>query len=197
MMWDRLRRIGGAPLALTADEVKTHLGIDTSDFDTWIAAKLIEAQAYVEGPHGVGVILTDQTWRLSLDGWPGCIRIPLYPVASVDSITYRDADGVEQTLDEALYQYDLDANPVEIVRTNGQAWPSHEVRPGAIKVNFTAGFAADSPEPPELALLKGALVLLIGHWFANREAVNVGNIVTDLPHGLDAILNRFRVGQVA
>jgi hypothetical protein len=29
---------------------------------------------------------------------------------------------------------------------------------------------------------------MIGHWFSNREAVNVGNIVSEMPLGAQALL---------
>ena len=33
--------------------------------------------------------------------------------------------------------------------------------------------------------------LLIGHWYANREAVNVGNIVSELPFAVETLLDLF------
>jgi uncharacterized phiE125 gp8 family phage protein len=49
-------------------------------------------------------------------------------------------------------------------------------------VTWTAGYGgtpADVPEPFQVAALQ-----LIAHWYATREAVNVGNIVTEVPWGL-------------
>ena len=37
-----------------------------------------------------------------------------------------------------------------------------------------------------------ALMLLVGHWFENREPVNVGNIVTTLPFGFESLLQPYR-----
>lgn len=52
-------------------------------------------------------------------------------------------------------------------------------------------------EPPENALVADedvqlAMLLLVGHWFANREAVNVGNITSQLPLGFDALVSPYR-----
>ena len=37
-----------------------------------------------------------------------------------------------------------------------------------------------------------AILLLIGHFYANREAVNVGNIVTQMPLAVDALMQPYR-----
>ena len=36
---------------------------------------------------------------------------------------------------------------------------------------------------------KAACLLLIGHWFENRTAVNIGNITTEIPLSTISILN--------
>lgn len=37
-----------------------------------------------------------------------------------------------------------------------------------------------------------ALMLLVGHWFENREQVNVGSIVTAFPFGFESLLQPYR-----
>jgi uncharacterized phiE125 gp8 family phage protein len=43
------------------------------------------------------------------------------------------------------------------------------------------------------APILAAMKLLIGHWYSNREAVNVGNIVSVVPKTVDDLLYPFRV----
>ena len=54
----------------------------------------------------------------------------------------------------------------------------------------------EDKEPPREVLFTpgiwAAMLLLIGHWYANREAVNVGNITSELPLGVEALLFRHR-----
>ncbi|HHQ6553286.1 TPA: head-tail connector protein [Serratia fonticola] len=56
-----------------------------------------------------------------------------------------------------------------------------------------AGYAED-----EDSLLLGddvvsAMLLLIGHWYANRETVNIGNITSELPFATTALLQPYRI----
>ena len=41
--------------------------------------------------------------------------------------------------------------------------------------------------------VKAAMLLLIGHWYANREAVNIGNITTEIPFAIEALLQPYRI----
>lgn len=37
------------------------------------------------------------------------------------------------------------------------------------------------------------MLLLIGHWYEHREAVNVGNIINTMPLSVEALLMPYRV----
>lgn len=41
--------------------------------------------------------------------------------------------------------------------------------------------------------VKAAMLLLIGHWYANREAVNIGNITSEIPFAVEALLQPYRI----
>lgn len=49
-----------------------------------------------------------------------------------------------------------------------------------------------NPAGPEQMLLtkdvEQAMLLLVGHWYANREAVVIGTIATDVPLAVDSLL---------
>ena len=61
--------------------------------------------------------------------------------------------------------------------------------PGRRECGGIAGYGAAAAVP---AAIKQAMLLLIGHWFANREAVNVGNIVTAMPLAVEALIAPYR-----
>ncbi len=72
----------------------------------------------------------------------------------------------------------------------GQSWPG--ARSGEpVVVRYVAGYGVAGDVP---ALLKRAMLLLIGHWYENREAVVVasGTVATALPLAVDSILWQFR-----
>lgn len=43
-------------------------------------------------------------------------------------------------------------------------------------------------------MIKAAVLLTLGHLYANRESVNTGSTATALPRGVDDLLQPFRVG---
>jgi len=50
---------------------------------------------------------------------------------------------------------------------------------------------ADPVEPQEMVLTRDveqAILLLVGHWYANREAVAVGTIATAMPLAVERLL---------
>lgn len=153
--------------ALSLEAAREHLGLTgITEHDDNIAGFIADALAQIEGPDGIGLCLIDQTWRLSLDAWPGCIVLPLGPVSAVSHIKYRDPDGVEQTLAADQYVYDLDSRPLRIWPAEGVSWPSLKVMPGAVKVTFVAGYGATAAAVP--GDLIGALKLIVGHRFEHR-----------------------------
>lgn len=151
--WSRLKLVTPASdPAVEVSDLKTMLGITGSAQDTALGATLDAAIAMIEGPYGIGVCLTEQVWQLTLDRLPREIVIPLGPVQSVDSISYRDGNGDTQTV--STWLEDLESSPVRIRAARGTSWPEHLCEIGSVKVQFTAGFE-EVPAP-----LKHAILLL-------------------------------------
>ncbi|EKO4983783.1 phage gp6-like head-tail connector protein [Escherichia coli] len=57
----------------------------------------------------------------------------------------------------------------------------------------SAGYSEDPDSILLTADIKAAMLLLIGHWYANREAVNIGNITTAVPFAIEALLQPYRI----
>ena len=125
--------------------------------------------------------LVTQTWRYALDAFPACgiINLPRPNLLSVTHIRYTDQDGDEQTLDTDTYSADIYSLPGRIVREYQQVWPITHNIPSAVRVTYTAGYGATAASVP--AGIRHGLLLAIGDLYANRESVNVGNIVNELP----------------
>lgn len=203
MNWNRLALVTPPDVTvkvLPLADAKAHLNVDFADDDPKIQAAIDDAVAQVDGPNGIGLALITQTWRLSLDRWPHQHRgivIPLRPVQAIVSVTYTDANGVEQTLAAADYECDLDHQPATVYRPFGGLWPFPKIGRGVIKVTFDAGFGDAAADIP--ADLIGALKLIVGHRYANREAVigvdKIGNS-TELPLGASSVFARYAGGLV-
>jgi uncharacterized phiE125 gp8 family phage protein len=203
--WTRLvRTVAPTGPAVSVDEAKRHLRIYHDDDNDDIEAMIAAAQAAIEGPNGIGIVLMPQTWRLSLDSFyethgfarrhefcgRGEIIVPLGPVTSVVSVTYRDANDVDQPI--TGLRYDLDESPLRIWPARDTAWPIVWREPGAVKVTFECGFA-ELPQD-----LRWAILLLVGHYYEDREAISTDQKgLAEIPLGVSSILERYRVGRVA
>jgi uncharacterized phiE125 gp8 family phage protein len=171
-------------LPVTLSQAKAHLRVDASDEDALITALIEAATAHLDGWDGIlGRALMPQTWEMSLDRFPVReIRLPLGPLVEVVSVTYADADGVTQTV--AAEDYEIDPNPVEAWIVPNTDWPSTMDTINAVTVRWIAG--AGCPKPARQAIL-----LLVGHWYAHREAVNAGTVAV-LPLAVEALLSPLR-----
>lgn len=168
---------------LTLADAKTHLRVVHDADDAYIASLIDRAADYIEGYYGSSLALGTQTYQLHLDGFPSVITVPIWPVQSISSITYRDADGNEQTLTD--FDADTKGNPVTITPLPGAVFPQTDGTFNSVTVEFVAGFQFMPRD------LEQALLLLIGHWYENREAVNVGSSINEYPLAFDAILHKY------
>lgn len=173
---------------LTTAEAKAHLLVTHSDDDTLIARQIVAARRWVE--QQTQRQLVTASWRLSLDDFPRCgdriMEVPRPPLVSVTSITYYDEDGNSQTLASSKYVVDSDSEPARIAEAPDQTWPSTQSRLNAVQVTYSAGFGDESAVPENL---KAAMLLLIGHWYENREAVALGTISTVVDIAVHSLLD--------
>jgi uncharacterized phiE125 gp8 family phage protein len=195
-----------API-ITIEQVKRQLGLRHDDDTAFISSLIAAATSYADGWNGyLGRALGLQTWDLKLGGdeyfygpnksnyweWRGGsygIFLPLPPVVSVTSITYLDADRVDGTFDpENYYLTGVGATTGAFVSlAGGASWPAVFDGPEALTVRFVSGYS----RVPE-GIIQG-LLLLIGHWYNNRESVISGTIAEELPLTTKALLDPWRV----
>lgn len=179
---------------ITLAEAKAHLRVeaDFEDDDAYITSLITVCRHYTEQMSGN--IFKRQTWRLTLDAFPCEIVLRRRPVTDVNSITYIDGDGATQTLDPALYQVDLSGFLARIRPAYGQSWPITRCQMGAVEVSFVAG--ADDTEAGIPEYWKQGVLLLLGHYYENREDAVIGVSVASLPRGYDALIGLDRVMHV-
>lgn len=183
-----ISRVGAAASdVVTLAEAKAHLRVTASDEDTLIGALVATATGMVSEMSGR--VLGEEVWRWSFKP-DGAMVFPRVPVVSVDEITYLDAAWDEQTATVGDFVVTADPDYPKIMPGFAASWPVTAVRDDAVTVEFTAGLT----EVP--AELKHAILLIVGHLYANREASTEG-AMTDLPLGVEAMVALHRRGWVA
>ena len=177
--------VSGPTEVITTAEAKTHLRVDHSNDDTYIDALVTAARQHVEKAtrRAVGA----QTWDYFWDSFASHIEIPKPPLVSITTVKYTDSDGTQQTATGTLYTTDADATPGLVHLAYDQSWPSYRAIPNTIEIRAVVG-SATVPKPIEQAML-----LLVGHWYENREEVVVGTITSQLTMAVDALLAPYRI----
>lgn len=159
---------------LTIEEVRDHLRIDGTDHDATLTGYLAAARTLAE--LWCRRVLITQTRDLWLDAWPCTDRIalPNPPLQSVTWVKYYDTANGANTMSTADYLVNTYQEPGQVVLGYGKNWPSATLRLGAaINVRYVAGYGTPSQVP---AIYKQAILLIVGHFFENREEVQAGNV---------------------
>jgi uncharacterized phiE125 gp8 family phage protein len=172
---------------VTLVETKAHLRVDITDDDVQIGSLVTAAREQLETD--TRRALVTQTWDLVLDAFPreAKLELPLPPLASVTSITYKDADGITQTFPAGNYVVAVSEIFGRIVLKSGFTWPSTTLwSADAVAVRFVAGYGGAAAVPQTA---KQAILLLVGHWYENREAVVVAGVTArEVPMGYERLM---------
>ena len=177
--------VAGAACDFSAD-VMIRSG-DATD-DELIASLITAAREYCEDY--TSRALATQTLEAYADAFPCKDRfeLPMPPLQSVESVKYKNSAGTETTLTEGTdYLVDDESAVAQIVLPYGKSWPSFTPWPvNPVKVRFTAGYADGNPAPKTI---KQAMLMLIGHWYVNREAVLTGTVSKEIEFAVKALLS--------
>jgi uncharacterized phiE125 gp8 family phage protein len=152
-----------------------------------IASWILAARLHVESR--LSIALVEQTWRLTMDGFPtGPIILPRPPLKSVTSVVYIDSNGDEQALDSADYVVDYESRPGRIGPVQDTNWPVAARQIASVKITYVAGLDQDDDGNADLlADLRAAMLLLVGDFYRNREAQVGESLNTN--RAVDALLN--------
>ena len=171
---------------VTLGEARLHCRVDVEDDDDVLLRLIMAAREYAEQREWRAYLT--QTLELYLDCWPARneIRLPRPPLQSVTSVKYYDEDDAEYTLSSTTYLVDSVSQPGRLVLKSGQSWPSATLRPAnAVVVRFVAGWASLGELPLRI---RQAMLLLIGHWYENREATITGTISREIEFAVSSLL---------
>lgn len=175
---------------ITLEELRAHLRIDHTDEDPTLQIYIDAVTGYLEGPNGIlGRLLATQSWSQPYPLFTDPVLLPLglEPVQSVTALNYWDAAGVQQLMSDTLYRLvQAEAGP-RVERATDAPWPATAVRDDAVMVEFVAGEVAVATP------IRQAMLLLVGHWYSNREAVAAGGYA-ELPLAVTSLLiNQARI----
>ncbi len=173
---------------ITLAEAKEHLNYTESADDDYITSLIKAARKYAE--HFQNRVFITQTWDLFCDAFPVggvVLLIPTTVLQTIDEIKYYDTDGVEQTWSDTLYQYDITSKPARLLPEPDESYPDTQSgKMNAVQITFTAGYGPAASDVPEQT--KQAMLLLIGHYYENREEVVVGVTPSAVPFAARALL---------
>lgn len=206
---------------VTLDLAKQHLRVDFDDDDTLIESYIAAAREYCEKVTRRAFF--NQTWLRTLDyfplygridatrnpsernSWPYgtwywdrvTITLPYPRLVSVTSITYLDNTGTEQTLPDNSYNMDATSTPGRIAPAQGMFWPIlQNYIPGSVKITYVTGSYGDGVETNTCPKsIVQAMLLLIGHWYQNREAVAIASL-KPVPLAVDSLLSIHKLSAI-
>lgn len=193
-------------LVVTLVEAKAQLRVYHTDEDDYISGLVDVANDYLCGENSFisRSVGAGMKWELTLDrfphghGWPreyfhdgnnghNRVKLPKPPLVSVDAVYYTPSTNVEvqisgfRTLDIGV------KDGGSILPAYNTQWPATNGQPGSVRIQFTAGYE----KVP--ASIKHAALLLIAHWYENREAVTIDlKGMAPLPVAVDALLYPYR-----
>lgn len=179
-------------LPLTLDAAKEHLRVDEGHEDAMIQQLVraaYEAVCVATGRRLATEVWTWQTSRRDI-ARDRSRQLPVAPLSRIDSITYVDASGDAQTLASDRYRLIADPERPAVTMMEGDWWPDASRREDAYTVAMTT--ADTCPEP-----LVTAMKMLVGHYYANREAVVTGVNASELPLSVQSLCQMYQLGWVA
>ena len=160
---------------LTLSDIKTHLRLDGSDYDS-ILTPLIKTSRLI-GEKITGRDFIEKEWKTyldyfptySFDGYEG-IEIRKSKLLSITSIQYYDENNALQTLSAADYYITNEADYSSIFINKDKSFPNTYCRKQAVIITFKTSF----PNFPQD--LKQAMLSVCSYLFENTgDCVNDGN----------------------
>lgn len=149
---------------ITLERAKLHLRVVNPDEDDYILSMIIAARHMAEGR--LNRTLVQRQLNTTFVSMHERMRLLKPPIVSVDSVQYVDADGAVQEFS------DFELIGEEVAVSHGVTPPASRYRLDAIRVAYTAGYAAgEIPQP-----IVQWMLLSIGTMYDHRATIVNGSI---------------------
>lgn len=205
-MFAPVRTVAPAITPVSLAEAKVHCNANEFTDDDAMLMSLIEAAtAHLDGWTGIlGRCLCEQTWRQDFDSFRSYLRLPLFPVISIVSIDYTDVADAKQTIATPNYILQCDELGARVEFVGGYSFPPRNSNGSPICISYVAGYVdapaveadGDIPAVPRgstvPSALKHAILMLVSHWYQNRDAILISGQVAELPFAVNALIAPFR-----
>ena len=180
---------------VTVSEAKAHLRVDVSDDDAYIATLITAAREWCE--QYLDRTLIDTQWTMRLDSFPYEIELPRPPIASAGTatavtLTYTLGDDSTATLSSTQYRVDRNSTPGVVRQLRAGTWPANLDDYNAVAVTWWAGYGSSGTSVP--AAIRHAMLMLVAHWYENRNTVLVGSISKPLEYAVESLLSSQKWG---
>jgi uncharacterized phiE125 gp8 family phage protein len=178
-------------LPVSIEQARLNCRIDGDCEDERLTDHIKEATRWIQEQTEAALITS--TWQWTLDKFPQKKRwldLPVWPVQSIASITYVDVNSDSQTIAAGDIVLRANNGRSRLALEDWAPWPATRTTPDAIQIEFVAGYGDESTDVP--SLWQRAILLLVGHWFANAEATSFGSAVNEIPLGVNSILETLR-----
>lgn len=166
---------------LPLSTAKEFLRVDSSDEDATITALINAAVQHCQDYTNRHFVVSD--FNLYLDDFYNC-SFDIGPVVSITSVVYQDSANAQQTLAASKYWADFKREPARI-RFDSPP----DTYDDAFNVVTIAGTLGEAPQQPVVHAIK----MLVAHYYENRRAAVVGTLTSEMPLGVSALLNPYRI----
>jgi hypothetical protein len=197
---------------ISVGEAKSHLRLDTAVDDEYLTSLLIPAaRQLLEELCWRGFVT--QKWELVLEGFHGksALELPAWvrgqfcmsePIElprgnlaelenddpAVESVTYIDPNGVQQTLTETVdYTVDNVSVPGRILPAYGKSWPATRSQWDAVRITYSVGWAKEDIPAP----LKQAMLVALAEMYEHRTPD-----LADVPPAVRNLAGPYRLNEV-
>lgn len=178
---------------VTLSEAKAHLRVD-ADFtadDAAISTLISAARIHVESVSARTLIRS--RWQIKFDHFPSWdIELPNPPIMSDPVVVTYVSQEYGQSSPFTDFRTDYDSTP-PVIRPQWQGlWPVARGAENDVTIVYYAGYGEAANSVPVPA--RHCILMLVGHWYANREAVVQGGM-NPVPMAVDLLLGAINWGQ--
>lgn len=204
MKWQVTESPSTEPLDVSDVKDHLHYELDFTARDAVLKSYISAARIWAE--NHMERALADQEITVKLNRFPESrnraylpkrgprIPLPMAGATEITSIKYTDTDGAEKTLSTDVYALDSYGDPNAVYLQDGKEWPTDVAdEENAVEVVYRAGEDFSETGVTLQDNYKKALILLVGHWDVNQEAVLVGSISKPIEFTVESLLGQKRV----